>query len=315
MTIMTPAALPALQYPFDVQEGAHRNPYEQEIEAAISGWIDHEYLFLSEAQRAYYKKCRFGMLSSCFYPEASYEALEVGARLVLLLFIHDDYTDKFSYDELQSYLLKSGSIMAGNHVPHDKGDMLHQFVLFRKALQPLVPATWMQRWNSDLSYFYEGMLMERLFTAQQYPSIQQYIFLREHLIGMHIYQDITELYMPSFMPHELLFHPHVRELRQSAVRIIAWCHDYYSVEKELDAGQIMNLVLVIQQERRCSLEDAFVEMAHVHDEEVNTFLRLKEHAPDFGPYNELFREYAHHLQLMFKGNYLWHLESGRYNKF
>ncbi len=312
---MSPGSLPSLHYPFDTLSDAARNPHEQQIEELIADWIDHEYLFLSEQQREYYKKCRFGMISSCFYPKASYEALIVGARLVVLLFIHDDFTDNYSIEELRSYLLKSEAIMAGHPIPCKKGDMLHQFVLFRNALQPLVSGEWMCKWNNDLNYFYEGMIMERCFPApDRYPSTQQYIFLREHLIGMYIYQDIVELYMPSLLPYALLSQPHVRELRPAASRIIAWCHDYYSVEKELDAGQIMNLVLVIKEERRCSLEEAHAEAARIHDKEVRTFLHLKDNAPDFGPYNELFREYAHHLQLMFKGNYLWHLCSGRYNR-
>jgi hypothetical protein len=311
---MMTGSLPALHYPFDMNGEALRNPLEQAIEDDISRWIDHEYLFLTEARRTYYKKCRFGMISSCFYPKASYEALTLGARLVTLLFIHDDYTDDLGIHQLRPFLRKSEAIMTGHPVPCEKGDMLYQFGLFRDALQPLVPEDWMRRWNNHLNYFYEGMIMERYFPAGHYPSIEHYTLLREHLIGMYIYQDIVELYMLSFMPYALLTHPYVRELRRIAALIIAWCHDYYSVSKEIAMGQTMNLVLVIRHEYRCSLEDAYAEAARIHDEAVNAFLRLKENPPDFGAHNDLFSEYADHLQRMFKGNHLWHLCSGRYNK-
>jgi hypothetical protein len=76
----------------------------------------------------------------------------------------------------------------------------------------------------------------------------------------------------------------------------------------------MNLVLVIKQERQCGLEDAYAEARRIHDEEVKGFMHLMNNAPDFGAYNELVKEYAHNLQLMLKGNQLWHLSSGRYNK-
>lgn len=311
---MSTGPLRPLQYPYDTDREALRNPLETQIEEDISSWIDHEYLFLTAAQRTYYKQCRFGMISSCFYPKASYEALKIGARLIVLLFIHDDYTDNIDIHQLRPYLLKSEAIMAGQAVPCSKGDMLYQFHLFRDALQPVVPTAWMQRWSYHLNYFYEGMLMERCFPPDQYPSIPHYIFLREHLIGMYIYQDIMELYMSSYMPYALLSHPHVRELRRIAALVIAWCHDYYSVQKEIAAGQVMNLVLVIRQAYQCSLEQAYAEAARIHDEAVKTFLQLKENSPDFGPYNGLFREYADHLQLMFKGNHLWHLCSGRYHQ-
>lgn len=232
---------------------------------------------------------------------------------MLLLFIHDDYTECLDIHTLRPYLLKSSSIMAGHPVPFDKGDMLSQFSLLRDAMLPMVPAAWMCRWNYHLNYFYEGMIMERYFPANQYPSIDHYMFLREHLIGMYIYQDIVELYLSSFMPDMLLSHPHVRELRRAAALIITSCHDYYSVNKEMASGQTMNLVLVIRQEYQCSMEDAYAETARIHDEMVKQFLHLKENTPDFGPYDALFREYADHLQHMFKGNHLWHLCSGRYN--
>jgi terpene synthase-like protein len=308
--------LPSLGYPFDDGLSAHRNPYEQDIEDVISRWIDDQYLFLSVAEREYYKKCRFGMITSCFYPKASYRALAVGARLIALLFVHDDYTDNFSPDELRSFLLQSESIMAGHLIPHNNGDLLHQFALLREELQSLVTAEWMQRWNNHLNYFYEGMITERYFmhAANRHPSVQHYMFVREHLIGMYIFQDIVELYLPFLLPYAIVSHPYTRQLRQVASRIIAWCNDYYSAEKELNAGQMMNLVLVIKEERQCGLDDACAEAMHIHDEEVKKFMHLMNNGPDFGAYNELVKEYAHNLQLMFRGNQLWHISSGRYNR-
>lgn len=307
---MTTQSLPLLQYPFDEQH----NQYEQDIETAISAWLD-QYPFISDAERQYYKQCRFGMISSYFYPNASYEALLIGAKLVVLLFINDDHTDNISPEELRSILSQSESIMAGHDISHDRNSIFQEFVQLREDLQAFVPPEWMQRWNSNLNYFYEGMIMERYFmSANQYPSVQHYMFAREHLIGMYIYQDIVELYLPSLLPYEILSHPHTRQLRQVASRIIAWCNDYYSAAKELDAGQIMNLVLVIKQERQCSLEEAYAIAMHIHDEEIRKFRHLKKHIPDFGPYNEIFKTYIDELQLMFKGNHEWHITSGRYNK-
>jgi Terpene synthase family 2, C-terminal metal binding len=309
-------SLPSLHYPFEDHISARRNPYEQDIEDVISGWIDDQYLFLSAAERDYYKKCRFGMITSCFYPNANYQALALGARLTVLLFIHDDYTDNFSPDELRSFVLQSESIMAGHLIPYKDGDILHQFVLLREELQSLVTAGWMQRWNSHLNYFYEGMISERYFmhAANRYPSIQHYMFVREHLIGMYIFQDIVELYMPSLLPYSVVSHPYTRQLRRVAARIIAWCNDYYSAEKELNACQTMNLVLVIKHERQCGLEEAYAEAMRIHDEEVEKFMHLMNNTPDVGHHNDLLKEYAHNLQLMFRGNQLWHIRSGRYNK-
>ncbi|QJB30459.1 hypothetical protein HF329_03740 [Chitinophaga oryzae] len=311
---MSIVSLPPLQYPYDTDGEPLRHPLEAQTEEETSNWIDHEYLFLTDTQRTFYKQCRFGMISSCFYPQATSKALTIGARLVLLLFIHDDYTDNIDIYQLRPYLLKSEAIMAGQDVPCQRGDLLYQFKLFRDALLPLAPAAWMQRWCCNLNYFYEGMIMERCFTPDHYPSVPHYMFLREHLIGIYIYQDIVELYMSSFMPYALLSHPHVRELRRHAALIISWCHDYYSAKRELAAGQMMNLVLVIRQAYQCSLEDAYAEAARIHIETVKTFLQLKENPPDFGPYNGLFREYAGHLLHMCKGNHLWHLHSGRYDQ-
>lgn len=89
------------------------------------------------------------------------------------------------------------------------------------------------------------------------------MFVREHLIGMYIFQDIVELYMPSLLPYAVASHPYARRLRQVASRIIAWRNDYYSAEKELNAGQTMNLAPVIKQERQCGLEDAYAEAARI----------------------------------------------------
>lgn len=298
-----------LQYPYD----GGRSPFEQEIEAIISQWID-EYPFLSGEQRQYYKKCRFGMITSCFYPNISYKAMQAAARLMLLLFVHDDYTDNFTAQELRSFTFQSESIMSGHPMPHDSAGILHQFVLLRKEFEAVASREWLQRWHYHLNYFYEGMVIERYFIkANASPSIQHYMFIREHLIGMYIFQDIIELYLPSFLPFWILSHPYTRQLRQLNARIIAWCNDFFSAAKEAKAGQAMNLVLVVQKEWRCTLEEAYREVARIHNEEIKLFYELTENPPDFGPWNEVFKQYIDNLQIMFRGNYWWHIKSGRYN--
>jgi hypothetical protein len=306
---MATQVFPQLQYPFEEQH----NQYEERLEAVISGWID-EYAFLSDAQKQFYKQCQFGLISSFFYPNATWEALLVGARLVVLLFIHDDVTDELPPDELRSFLLKSESIMAGHDIGHDPESIFEEFILLREGLHSFVPPEWMHRWSSNLNYFYEGMIMERYFMhAGQYPAVQHYMFVREHLIGMYIFQDIVELYLPALLPYEILSHPHTRQLRQVASRIIAWCNDYYSAAKELESGQTTNLVLVIKEERQCSMEEAHAVAVRIHEEEIRKFMHLEDHLPDFGSYNEAFKTYVRELRLMFKGNHMWHVCSGRYN--
>ncbi|NIG54397.1 hypothetical protein [Chitinophaga sp. Cy-1792] len=299
---------PSLHYPFEERS----NPNEARLEAVVAEWIDN-YKFLDSEKKAYYKRCSFGMITSCFYPNAPWETLLIGARLVVLLFIHDDITDELSVAALRPYLFKSESIMAGHDVSHDPAGIYQEFLLFRNSMQNLVTVEWLQRWNNGLSYFYDGIITERYFMDKKAcPTIDHYLFIREHLIGMYIFQDLVELYLPELLPYQIISHPHTRQIRQVAARIIAWCNDYFSAAKELESGQLMNLVIVILRERNCSLEEAYFIAEQIHAADVSKFLALEETAPDFGHYNDSYKIYINELKLMFKGNYRWHASSARY---
>ncbi|MCT2563664.1 terpene synthase family protein [Chryseobacterium herbae] len=91
--------------------------------------------------------------------------------------------------------------------------------------------------------------------------------------------------------------------------LFAWSNDLISLEKEMQDDEGLNLVLVILNERKCSIEDAFDEAVQMYNARVEEFVNLYNDIPDFGIYTPVVKKF-----LEGQGGYLkWFEEIKRYN--
>jgi len=114
------------------------------------------------------------------------------------------------------------------------------------------------------------------------PSLQVYPELRRQ----------SSMAVPLHELHPLLFgmptaarwldHPAVRQLRMMLLNCVLWSNDLLSLAKELRDGSPMNLVLVVQKELGCVLQQAVDEVGGQIKRETLAYLRLKEQLPRIG---------------------------------
>ncbi|MCW3466362.1 terpene synthase family protein [Chitinophaga nivalis] len=299
-----------LYCPFGVIE----SPFIANIEDKIKEWAD-DYSSLSPELRAAFKRSTFGELTARFFPTASEKMLRAAARHVLLFFAFDDLHGlSKNAHEVQLHCEKAILTLEGHVVtPENDDDVLHQFALLRTELLEISSPEWVSRYIADVKDFFDSLIVSCFFNARGiYPNVDYYMILREDLVGLYQLLGWVELASGGIFPHEMHTHPYIFQLRKLAVGIMAWANDYYSAAKEYKDGELMNLVLVIHQEYKGTLADAFDMAARIHNDAMTQFLELCETPPDFGAYNALFKVYIENLKQMILGNKIWSETTYRY---
>ncbi|MEU9304552.1 terpene synthase family protein [Streptomyces sp. NPDC048269] len=88
------------------------------------------------------------------------------------------------------------------------------------------------------------------------PAIQDYILMRRHSSQLLPMMDMVEAGLGLDLPQRIHDLPEFQELMASAVDVISWGNDVFSLPKEHSCGDNNNLVSLISSWERCSLPDA-----------------------------------------------------------
>ncbi|MFB6806122.1 terpene synthase family protein [Streptomyces sp. NPDC056387] len=92
--------------------------------------------------------------------------------------------------------------------------------------------------------------------ARRRPSVQEYILMRRHSSQLLPMMDMVEAGLGIDLPQHVHDHPAFQAVVESAVDIISWGNDVFSLPKEHACGDNNNLVSLISSWEGCSLPDA-----------------------------------------------------------
>ncbi|SHL57721.1 terpene synthase family protein [Chryseobacterium polytrichastri] len=296
--------IPSLEYPFELKI----NPHIDSLEQKVTLWID-EYSCLPESLRKRYKKSNFGKFTARFFPNSSPELLIIISRWALAAFAFDDLYGSCPLHELKIESQKVIDILNGDSLFSDENEIFKQFRIARDELLPIVTPEWMERFINDHHSWFEGMFEETVYSYKEsitYPSLAEYISLREKVSGGKILCDFLEISTDFIMSDNDFSKPITQKVRQLLTLMISWFNDIHSVSWELERNEATNLVLVIKNERKCSMEAAYEEAIQIHNNDLNEFIKITESLPDFGKYNDDFKRYIHNAELFLKGQELWY---------
>lgn len=301
-----------LEYPFMFKI----NPYSDLLEKHVQLWID-ECLSLSLPVRNKHKKSCYGRLVATFFPNATFEQLIPMCRWVVVCFIFDDYYGSHPLEELKKACQKITEILNGELPDPQYPEFFNMFFIGRNELLPFVTPCWIGRFNHHNQLWLDGMGTETLYNfknATRYPTLEEYKSIRENISGGRVLCDFFEIIAGLIMPEEMFSHPKIKRLRQLVTFMVSWCNDIHCVFWEFQRKEAMNLVLVIQNERNCSLESAYEEAHQIHKNDLNEFLQISAHLPDFGQHNQALQNYIVQAGLLLKGHDAWYERTGRYSQ-
>lgn len=198
-------------------------------------------------------------------------------------------------------------ILAGSPATPNDHPLLHKVAQLRDLCLPLTPPGWFDRHISSIGhYLYKGLKAESALRRHcRIPTFAELEQFRPYAIVQVPYQRMVEIEIDLDLPEEVITHPVVASAEHVVARLAAWQDDALSLLNELarptEVGDVMNLALVLQHRRGCSLEDACIAVLEVFKADVDDLLRMSDNLPDFGVHQKTVRDYVRHLMSTFSG--------------
>ena len=298
----------ALHYPF----GYATNPHAETMESKIREWLAGPYSYLPEKAIKKYLHTGVGYAGGCMFPRANNAQLTAVCRFYVWAFMIDDMFEFGVPEELDGIRDRSLEILRGAE-PRPDEILYRQLPALRQDLLAIGSGVWLERFCHSLSGYFSGLRREIPFRkSMQFPSFEEFADIREQSVNVYPLVDLAQAITGEILPSGVLEHPVLQRLAQLTCRILSWSNDYFSAHLE-QGNDVLNLVLILQHERGCSLEAAYAAAVEVHDQDVATFCLLKQALPDFGLYATPVVNYVENLALMIHGYLHWtHTFTERY---
>ena len=264
------------------------------------------------------RAARIAWLTSLAQPTADLEALQLATDWHTWLFFHDDLCDASAVgreprrqqvlDEMLTRALRDGDLAS----PHP---LARSLVDVRRRLERRAGEAWSQRFAAHVESYFRGNLWEAVNRQRlRVPDLATYVAMRRVTGAVDSCFDLVFAGAGFAADSELLADPGCRRLARMANRHICWINDVFGLEKELQEGNVNNLVLVLRHHERIGARQAIHRALAMCDAEMRRFLDLESRLRQSGAFAvEDFDRYGRLLRSWMRGHVDWDAETGRYS--
>lgn len=307
--------LPTLSSPFPLR----LNNYASDLEQYSLNWVNQFNLLTKESDYKRFCKAQFSFLAASSYPDCQLEELKIANDWISSLFIWDEQCDLSDLTEqpqlLENYQKRFLEILQGAEPTNHDLSISYAFFNIRQRMIELGGSNYLPYFVQSVAEYFQGCVQEAYNRVNStMPDINNYIALRRRTGAVDIVIELTIFCNHLILPDWLRKHQLLRTLKQMTNHILCWDNDIYSAYREIESGDIHNLVFVISHQKKISLPQAFQLAAKMREKELQNLLRLEASLPSFG--KELDTEvtkYISGLHAWISGNLNWYSRTARYD--
>ncbi|KAK6333075.1 hypothetical protein TWF718_010899 [Orbilia javanica] len=304
---------PRPQYPFPDLV----NPQVDSLFSEYCQWIDEDGQFESQRARDKHKQHRLCDVAARAFPAMALEELRPVARFTAFLAIIDDYMDTASQEEMEAVKKRVSDIYTGLEDRKPPAGFYRQMYMLRHdAIACEMPPHLYQEFIDSILDMMTGYGEEKEYNAKGTPpSIAGYQEIRRQTSGGICYARYLCMEKNyRTLPDTVLKHPTILRMHSLVGSLIGYHNDFISLPKELArGGDVMNIVMVVQNELKLDLDEACARALEIHNEALDELIWLQNALPDFGEWQHTAQEYVNDLGVLVQGVYSWHTQSsGRY---
>ena len=316
MEQMENIVLPKLYCPFPPAINGHADIVHQETVE----WAWRFGLLFNEPTYDVFRATNIGRLAARFHPDARRAELRLLSDWYAWMFLRDDRCDESEIGEHPESLAPSDArfleILQGEE-PAKRDEPLAQAMHDLKLrLFPKATAAWTRRFLRTVTELFQSSLWEAANRARgTVPDLETYLRMRRITGGILVDLDLIEVVEGLRLPPEVREHNIVRALARTSNNVACWANDLFSLNKELECGDVHNLVVVLRHAKGLTLQEAVNLSIRMHNAEVHRFVMLESRLPVFGrTVNANLARYAAALRTRMRGNLDWSRESARYRR-
>jgi hypothetical protein len=250
------------------------------------------------------------------YPAAPREHLAVIADWNTWLFLLDDQFDEGQLgrepEALQDYCATTLAILRGQASPQPGAAPAFQALgdLARRLHALAAPLT-VERLTCCLEQSFRASLWEaRNRVCARVPGEEEYRRYRPLAGAVYCYLTLIEFAAQMLLPDAIYAHPAISRLTTLTNQIICWANDVLSYPREHAAGNVHNLITVVQHSRSLDEASAIDLVVDLHNSDVRAFVDLSEAAGSWG--DSQVRAYVQGLQWWLRANMDWSAATFRY---
>jgi len=163
--------------------------------------------------------------------------------------------------------------------------------------------------------YFEGTIWEAEVRGNRVClDVDTYIQLRRLSVGTYMGFTQVEAIEGFLLPDEVLTHPALQQLVETATDIIAWANDLFSLAQDLQDEFHPNLVFSVQKERGLGLQEAIDVAVDMHDTAMRRLLELEKSLPSFGEHDAHVARYVTGIRRWVRANVDWSIQTGRYQE-
>lgn len=307
---MNNVKLPKIEYVF---EGGI-SPYANDVQSSTIDWAK-KLNVLNEAKMVErYKKQNIGFLASRAQPCDNFSDIILTSDYLLLLCMLDDYSEQALDTHVFKYYSDNIiSILKDNENPIENDTFLMGWKNWWERVKLGTPLEWQNRIIVSITKCFEAIAWEiRNSINNQIPRVEDYVINRQHSGSVFVCFDLVERGGRRYLPAEVrngLF----TDLINSASNIANWTNDILSLKKEIDDGEVHNLVICMQKHNQVSMQDSLEQVKKMLDHELSKYNELKKEFLNVNkPYEEEIQKYIFGLEFAVRGQYEWGLNTGRF---
>ncbi|KAF8915999.1 terpenoid synthase [Mucidula mucida] len=282
------------------------NPWLAEVKRESSAWAESFQAFSPRAQNAF-NMCDFNLLAALAYPTLSREGCRIGADLMNLYFVIDEYSD-----------------VADTKLARIQADIIMDAL--RNPLKPRPAGEWVggectrSYWENTI-HFSTPACQRHFLILQQADdrgkhiirTLDDYFALRRETVGAKPSYIINEINLN--LPDDVLLEENMQILIETATDMIIIANDLFSWNVEQAKGDdLHNCVTIIMHHLGLDHADALAYISDLHDHTANRFFEAQAKVPSTGS-AELDAEvdfFVDGLGMWVRANDQWSFEGKRY---
>jgi 5-epi-alpha-selinene synthase len=294
------------------------NKYVDVLEDYSLEWVIRSRLQVSEPAYERFAKSKFFLLAAAAYPDCNLEELKIGNDWLSWVFIWDDQCDmsklKKQPEALKVFQKRFIEILKGAEPTSQDIPIIHALADLGQRTRQRTSEKWFNYFLHCFNEYCRGCCEEAAIRAQGIvPDVDTYMKCRRFSVGGYLFLTVSEFCNNFMLDDVLRRHKIVKQLELMTIDILAWCNDVFSASREMDSGDVHNLVLVLHYLHNLPLEQAIKRAADMHDEQVRSLINFKASIPSFG--EDIDGELAKYISIMhawIRGNLDWYSLTCRY---
>lgn len=311
-----PVVIPPLYCPLDVAV----SPYRPHLHPSSVAWAGLVGIApAGSTAHAYLEAARLSDLAAFTMPFMTHDDLDLAARFCVWLFLHDDfYVDDASGAKDEQALRRVHAQIFAVLDGRDDVEVRDPIALSLRDLCAQVARradrAWQQRFARTIKAYLQANDWERRVRVRHIaPDVSTYTKMRLFIGAVYPVFVFINIANGVDAGAAFLQHADVRVLSEMANNHICWVNDVLGFRKELREENPSNLVLVLRQEYRLTLQQAVTRAAEMADKEMRAFLRLRDMLPAFGPVEDRqVRAYVLAMEHWMAGHIAWAIAAQRY---